>query len=196
MLVAVQILVDAGLEFASTKRQVENGTLLFNDPKLKKVQYSITANGYARRHVTGPSYFNTERENHYPLNKAKTPAERKAGSPYDASVHLSPGDYEGLAKIILNRFVKYREKNPNLSNSPAGKSDKRASENRAKSVEDFDLPAWVNEPNGDADKVAMREFAGMIKDALDYAGLAQLDYNTIVDLVDQGLADLKEEYKY
>jgi hypothetical protein len=37
-----------GLEFISSKRQVENGTLMFNDPQ-SNVKYALYESGYVRR---------------------------------------------------------------------------------------------------------------------------------------------------
>lgn len=39
---------EIGLEFISTKRQVENGTLMFNDPQ-SNVKYALYESGYVRR---------------------------------------------------------------------------------------------------------------------------------------------------
>jgi hypothetical protein len=41
---------EMGLEFISTPRQVENGTLMFNDP-IGKVKYAMYESGYVRRLV-------------------------------------------------------------------------------------------------------------------------------------------------
>lgn len=194
MLKAVKILEDAGLVFVSTPRQLENGTLMFDDPKIKGVKYSVTANGYARRHVTGKSYWSgQDKEDSYPLNKKRKPQERGRD---DVSVHLSPGDYEGLAKIIVNRLMKpgrFSHATAQTTSAPSSKA-MAVNSTRAKSVEDYDLPDWVNDNNADSN--SMREFAGMIKDALDYADGAGMKYNVIVDLIDQELAEMKEDYKY
>ena len=41
---------EMGLEFISTPRQVENGTLMFNDP-IGKVKYAMYESGYVRRFI-------------------------------------------------------------------------------------------------------------------------------------------------
>ena len=42
------VATELGLEFISTKRQVENGTLMFNDPQTN-VKYAMYESGYVRR---------------------------------------------------------------------------------------------------------------------------------------------------
>jgi hypothetical protein len=42
------VATEMGLEFISTKRQVENGTLMFNDPQTN-VKYAMYESGYIRR---------------------------------------------------------------------------------------------------------------------------------------------------
>jgi hypothetical protein len=49
---AVAVAEAIGLEFISTKRQVENGTLVFNDAKTN-TQYAMYESGYVRRGVNG-----------------------------------------------------------------------------------------------------------------------------------------------
>ncbi len=39
---------EMGMEFISTPRQVENGTLMFNDP-VRNVKYAMYESGYVRR---------------------------------------------------------------------------------------------------------------------------------------------------
>ena len=45
---AAAVATELGVEFISTKRQVENGTLMFNDPKTN-VNYAMYESGYVRR---------------------------------------------------------------------------------------------------------------------------------------------------
>jgi hypothetical protein len=47
---AAAVATELGLEFISTKRQVENGTLMFNDPE-SNVKYAMYESGYVRRLV-------------------------------------------------------------------------------------------------------------------------------------------------
>ena len=86
---AINMLEEEGLKLISTPLQIKHGTLMFQDTKLKYVRYSITASGYARRHIFHlESYFKRE-----------------------ASRILKPGDYSGLAEIILRAVNKYRRDN-------------------------------------------------------------------------------------
>lgn len=45
---AAAVATELGLEFISTKRQIENGTLMFNDPQ-SNVEYALYESGYVRR---------------------------------------------------------------------------------------------------------------------------------------------------
>jgi hypothetical protein len=45
---AAAVATELGLEFISTKRQIENGTLMFNDPETN-VKYAMYESGYVRR---------------------------------------------------------------------------------------------------------------------------------------------------
>ena len=45
---AYAVATEMGLEFISTKSQVENGTLMFNDPQTN-VKYAMYESGYVRR---------------------------------------------------------------------------------------------------------------------------------------------------
>jgi hypothetical protein len=61
---------EMGLEFTSTPRQVENGTLMFYDPQAK-VSYSMHESGYVRRYIMGGWPFGGTRRM-YQLNKTKS----------------------------------------------------------------------------------------------------------------------------
>ena len=58
---AVNMLEEAGLDFVSSPAQIKHGTLMFKDPMLPGVGYSITKTGYARRHVEGDPRFRDPR---------------------------------------------------------------------------------------------------------------------------------------
>jgi len=67
---AVAVAQELGLEFISTRRQVNNGTLMFNDPETG-VQYAMYDSGYVRRHIKGyrHSFMKEAPRYMYPLNK-------------------------------------------------------------------------------------------------------------------------------
>ena len=104
---AINMLADEGLEFISTPRQIKNGTLMFRDTKLKNIKYSITASGYARRHVPRRSYANDVklRGSSTVINKRRT-----KGAYTQLSSVLRPGDYSGLADDITRVVDTYRNR--------------------------------------------------------------------------------------
>ena len=67
---AVESLEEVGFQLISSPEQLQNGTLYFEDAKMKDTFYSIGASGYARRHdTTKPVVGYMPRERHYQLNK-------------------------------------------------------------------------------------------------------------------------------
>lgn len=73
---AAAVATELGLEFISTKRQVENGTLMFNDPETN-VKYAMYESGYVRRLIpTGFPWSSSQRvkdqmHQMYQLNKTR-----------------------------------------------------------------------------------------------------------------------------
>ena len=70
---AAAVATELGLEFISTKRQVENGTLMFNDPETN-VKYAMYESGYVRRFIPTSfhwSPFQTVKNQMYQLNKTR-----------------------------------------------------------------------------------------------------------------------------
>jgi len=120
---AINMLEEEGLEFISTPLQIEHGTLMFKDSKLPHVSYSISKTGYARRHI---NWFNPHAIGSrsggeykgetavYQLNKKRFSNREQAKQNIDHSLIsrvLQPGDYSGLADVILRVLPKYRKNN-------------------------------------------------------------------------------------
>ena len=115
---ATAALTRMGLVLESSKRQCENGTLFFRDPKeqysLKGcAKYGIFASGYARKYIFG-GFSMCEYEG-YQLNPTyKAKIYRK----YDGKDHetvctkrvLLPGEYLELAKLVAKAVTRSRNK--------------------------------------------------------------------------------------
>lgn len=100
---AVAVAEAIGLEFISTKRQVENGTLMFIDPETE-TQYAMYESGYVRRGVGGCwNHFRSSSTSirWYQLNRT----ERYHGR----TVRMLAGPYEQLG-ILAKSVVNWREK--------------------------------------------------------------------------------------
>ena len=97
---AVAVAEELGLEFISTKRQLNNGTLKFHDPKTD-AQYALCESGYIRRYVKGFKHsFMTETPiYHYPLNtRNKLWA---ANTTYDLA---GPNEQLGIMVRAINNY--------------------------------------------------------------------------------------------
>lgn len=60
---AVAVADSMGLEFISTPRQVDNGTLMFRDPETN-TRYSLHESGYVRRHLPNTRAYQLNRVQH------------------------------------------------------------------------------------------------------------------------------------
>jgi hypothetical protein len=110
---AVRVAKELKLKFCSTRRQVENGTLMFKDRELKNVMYSLHESGYVRRHTLNRWSW-VDRYDHYQLNKT-TKAERyvyinpqKTLTVKD-TVRILAGPEEQLG-ILVKAVVNYRKR--------------------------------------------------------------------------------------
>ena len=95
-----------GLVYDGTNlRQVQNGTLRFIDPANKENFYTITAKGYARRHIKG--YMGNI--DMYQLNKQiKTTRTNQYGTFDQIERVLLPGQYVDLAEMVVRIAKKHR----------------------------------------------------------------------------------------
>jgi hypothetical protein len=101
-----------GLQFISTKRQVNNGTLMFLDPETG-VKYAMHDSGYIRRHIKGfrHSFMKEDPVYHYPLNKrASYIAPSTNGWNYRQNgTYMLAGPDEQLG-ILVRAVINYRKK--------------------------------------------------------------------------------------
>ena len=111
---AYAVATEMGLEFISTKRQVENGTLMFNDPQTN-VKYAMYESGYVRRLVPigncpwGNSQTIQDRGHAmYQLNKTHKVAQQKPYT-YIMTKRIKANPEEQLG-IFVKSIVNYRNK--------------------------------------------------------------------------------------
>jgi len=110
---------ELGLEFISSNRQVENGTLMFNDPQ-SNVKYAMYESGYVRRLVPlgncpwgNAQTINGRGHAMYQLNKTtkdfKTTAYKGKTYTHYQTVRLLANPEEQLG-IFAKSVVNYRNK--------------------------------------------------------------------------------------
>ena len=113
------VATELGLEFISTKRQVEKGTLMFNDPQTD-TKYAMYESGYVRRLITigncpwGNSQTIADRGHQmYQLNKTQKVAKtyKFNGTTYtsDRTERIKANPEEQLG-IFVKSIVNYRNK--------------------------------------------------------------------------------------
>jgi hypothetical protein len=109
-----------GLEFISTRRQVENGTLMFNDPQAN-IKYAMYESGYVRRLIPvgncpwgNSQTINGRGHAMYQLNKVRK--EHKAFTNFNGeaysyyqNVRILAGPEEQLG-ILVKAVVNWRNK--------------------------------------------------------------------------------------
>jgi len=109
---AIEILQCKGLVYCSTKKQKENGTLYFVDPKTM-TGYSITKSGYCRRHTFHNYAYGKGKmgEAHYQLNKTVRSLGRNSyGNKVDTVKRLLfPEKYVKLAKQLTGPIENWRK---------------------------------------------------------------------------------------
>ena len=109
---AAAVATELGLEFISTKRQVENGTLMFNDPETN-VKYAMYESGYVRRFIPTSfhwSPFQTVKNQMYQLNKTRKVTHQTAkGYPCQMTERVKANPEEQLG-IFVKSIVNYRNK--------------------------------------------------------------------------------------
>ena len=123
ILKAMEILEEIGLKHVSTKRQIQNGTLMFEDPQdifnyldyeddletVKTVEesrkYTIHKSGYARKRILGG--FTGIEVNHYQLNPVLT---KKTEWSTSVKRILFPDNYTKLAEIVKSVVIKSRNR--------------------------------------------------------------------------------------
>ena len=87
------------LKCVSTKRQLENGTLIFNDKVLKR-QYGIYKTGYVRRLVKNANMM-------YPINNKMRGLPTTWG--YNFDMVLYPDDYDSMWLLLELHIAKLRK---------------------------------------------------------------------------------------
>ena len=115
---AYAVATEMGLEFISTKRQVENGTLMFNDPQTN-VKYAMYESGYVRRllptnyHWSSSQYIQEQGHQMYQLNKTrkefKTTVYKGKSYTHYQTVRLKANPEEQLG-IFVKSIVNFRNK--------------------------------------------------------------------------------------
>lgn len=99
---AAAVATELGVEFISTKRQVENGTLMFNDPKTN-VNYAMYESGYVRRLLPAMYQLNKTRDGY----KTRTYNGKDYTTYQRIRIMANPDEQLGIfAKSIVN----YRNK--------------------------------------------------------------------------------------
>ena len=104
---------ELGLEFISTKRQVENGTLLFADPQCtnRGIRYALHESGYVRRYVQGGFYYSPNYWNHYPLNRRTSWTKQSAhGWKYRQMSSYQKAHGDEQLGILVRAVLNYRNK--------------------------------------------------------------------------------------
>jgi hypothetical protein len=109
------VATEMGLEFISTKRQVENGTLMFNDPQTN-VKYAMYESGYVRRLTPigncpwGNSQTIQDRGHAmYQLNKTRKVPRSGPGWTFSSTERIKANPEEQLG-IFVKSIVNYRNK--------------------------------------------------------------------------------------
>jgi hypothetical protein len=108
------VATEMGLEFISTKRQVENGTLMFNDPQTN-VKYAMYESGYIRRLIpTGFRWSSSQtvkEQMHqmYQLNKTHKVTHQGSRYTYQMTARIKANPEEQLG-ILVKSIVNYRNK--------------------------------------------------------------------------------------
>jgi len=115
---AYAVATEMGLEFISTKRQVERGTLMFNDPQTN-VKYAMYESGYIRRLVPTRYHWSSSQtiggsgHQMYQLNKTrkefKTTVYNGKSYTHYHTVRLLANPEEQLG-ILAKSVVNYRNK--------------------------------------------------------------------------------------
>lgn len=112
---------EIGLEFISTKRQIENGTLMFNDPQ-SNVKYALYESGYVRRIIPirktpwgNPQTISSTGHTMYQLNKTrdgyKTTVYKEEGYTRYQKIRIMANPEEQLA-ILVKSVINWR--NPSV----------------------------------------------------------------------------------
>ncbi len=108
---AAAVATEMGLEFVSTKRQVENGTLMFYDPKTK-TKYAMYESGYVRR-LYKTSSWGVKTQHVYQLNKTRKDYKTTVfnGKTYTSyqTVRILANPEEQLG-ILVKSVVNFRNK--------------------------------------------------------------------------------------
>lgn len=194
---AINMLQEEGLELISNPLQIKHGTLMFKDTELKNVYYSITKSGYARRHLKGEVYSPWSRT-HIPQNAMYQLNKKRPESMYSASedryTELSritqPGDYSGLADIILRVVNRYRHNNQN--------ENKQENTMRAKTINEGN---WTEnrfyESKPDKEFVDSHDDAELIEqlqDILQKLANKDVQFETLQDIVNNAMNQIDWAY--
>jgi hypothetical protein len=115
---AYAVATEMGLEFISTKRQVENGTLMFNDPQTN-VKYAMYESGYVRRllptrcHWSSSQTIQDQGHQMYQLNRVhkvnKTNTYQGKTYTYTMKERIKANPEEQLG-ILVKSIVNFRNK--------------------------------------------------------------------------------------
>lgn len=102
----VTVANELGLEFISTSRQTNSGTLMFRDP-VTNCRYSLHESGYVRRYIKStPYYSGAVYENGYQLNRTELTKTKYSTRTY----RLLASPYEQLG-ILVKSVINYRNNN-------------------------------------------------------------------------------------
>ena len=111
---AYAVATEMGLEFISTKRQVENGTLMFNDPQTD-VKYAMYESGYIRRlipvgyHWSNSQTIDERGHQMYQLNKTRKVPRSGPGWTFSSTERIKANPEEQLG-IFVKSIVNFRNK--------------------------------------------------------------------------------------
>jgi hypothetical protein len=103
---AIQILSSFGLKSATSQAQYLKGTHMFSDPLEPGIRYAMYANGYYRKYISIPGYYDGVATTCYQLNK-----QTREKTPWGWSTTgriLIPGDYTTMALAIIGIAQKSR----------------------------------------------------------------------------------------
>ena len=113
---AIELLTAAGLINTTKPYQLAKGTLMFSAPGLSGIRFALYANGYYRKYISIPGYYDGVATTCYQLNRTKNLGKNFWGG-YDSQRILIPGEYLLMAARIVGIY------NKNLAKAKAKAKD-------------------------------------------------------------------------
>lgn len=111
---AFKVAAELGLDFISTKRQVENGSLMFYDDDTD-TKYTISESGYVRRYIRGTYSFQPTWRAYQlnPTTQSKIPTHTYKGEQMyrTETIRHMVLDPNAQLGILVKAVINYREKN-------------------------------------------------------------------------------------